>query len=146
MTAPMPKLTAKQERFCREYMIDGNATQAAIRAGYSKRSAGQVGGANMNKHEIAAKLAELRGEVAERHDITLDLLTSMAMEAHNDAKADADHAARIRAIAQLSKMHGFDADTRKNERSPLEGMSLDDLAALRGAVAADTEAESGTRH
>ena len=39
----MPKLTAKQERFCEEYLIDLNATQAAIRAGYSVESAGSIG-------------------------------------------------------------------------------------------------------
>ena len=35
----MAKLTAKQQRFCDEYLIDLNATQAAIRAGYSKKTA-----------------------------------------------------------------------------------------------------------
>ncbi|WP_425756220.1 terminase small subunit [Ihubacter sp. rT4E-8] len=48
----MAKLTAKQQRFCDEYLIDLNATQAAIRAGYSKRSAKQVGQKNMTKHDI----------------------------------------------------------------------------------------------
>jgi phage terminase small subunit len=38
----MAKLTPKQERFIDEYLIDLNATQAAIRAGYSKRSARQI--------------------------------------------------------------------------------------------------------
>ena len=38
------KLTTKQEMFCREYIIDFNATQAAIRAGYSKKTADQSGG------------------------------------------------------------------------------------------------------
>jgi len=35
----MPNLTEKQKRFCREYLMDLNATQAAIRAGYSKKTA-----------------------------------------------------------------------------------------------------------
>ena len=39
------KLTAKQERFCQEYMIDLNATQAALRSGYSAKTAGSVGAA-----------------------------------------------------------------------------------------------------
>ena len=39
---PLPaKLTAKQQRFCEEYMVDLNGTQAAIRAGYSKKTAMQ---------------------------------------------------------------------------------------------------------
>jgi phage terminase small subunit len=43
------KLTAKQRRFVQEYLIDLNATQAAIRAGYSKNSARQVGTENLSK-------------------------------------------------------------------------------------------------
>ena len=39
----MSKLTAKQEAFIQEYVIDKNATQAAIRAGYSQKTAGQIG-------------------------------------------------------------------------------------------------------
>jgi len=39
----MAKLTTKQDRFCQEYVIDFNATQAAVRADYSKNSAGQIG-------------------------------------------------------------------------------------------------------
>lgn len=39
----MAKLTPKQERFCEEYLIDLNATQAAIRAGYSANTAREQG-------------------------------------------------------------------------------------------------------
>ena len=48
----MAKLTAKQQRFCDEYLIDLNATQAAIRAGYSEASARQMGTQNMSKPSI----------------------------------------------------------------------------------------------
>ena len=56
------KLTKKQELFCREYLIDLNATQAAIRASYSKNTAGSIGGENMQKPEIQARLQELMNE------------------------------------------------------------------------------------
>lgn len=46
------KLTAKQKRFCDEYLIDLNATQAAIRAGYSEKSARQMATENMAKPSI----------------------------------------------------------------------------------------------
>jgi len=52
------KLTAKQERFVAEYLIDLNATQAAIRAGYSAKTAGAVGHENLKKPEIATLLQE----------------------------------------------------------------------------------------
>ena len=45
----MDKLTAKQKRFCDEYLKDLNATQAAIRAGYSEKTAKQIGQENLTK-------------------------------------------------------------------------------------------------
>ena len=47
------ELTAKQERFCQEYALDLNATQAAIRAGYSKRNAAKIGPELLGKTRIA---------------------------------------------------------------------------------------------
>lgn len=46
------KLTAKQERFIDEYLIDLNATQAAIRAGYSEKTAYAIGNENLKKPDI----------------------------------------------------------------------------------------------
>lgn len=48
--------TNKQEAFIREYPVDFNATQAALRAGYSKRTAGSIGHENLKKPEIAAAI------------------------------------------------------------------------------------------
>jgi phage terminase small subunit len=45
-------LTAKQERFCREYGVDFNATQAALRSGYSKKTAGVIGRENIQKPAV----------------------------------------------------------------------------------------------
>lgn len=47
------KLTAKQQRFVEEYLVDLNATQAAIRAGYSEKTAYSIGNENLSKPEIA---------------------------------------------------------------------------------------------
>ena len=59
-------MTEKQKRFCEEYLIDCNATQAAIRAGYSAKTAYSIGNDNLNKHEIKIyikeKLEELQSE------------------------------------------------------------------------------------
>lgn len=54
----MMKLTAKQKRFCDEYLIDCNATQAAIRAGYSKKTAGATGYENLKKPQIKEYIDE----------------------------------------------------------------------------------------
>ena len=46
------KMTARQQRFCDEYLIDLNATQAAIRAGYSKKTARVIGQENLTKPAV----------------------------------------------------------------------------------------------
>lgn len=53
-------LTERQEKFCHEYMIDGNATQAAIRAGYSPHTAKRQGCGNVSKGPIQARIQQLR--------------------------------------------------------------------------------------
>lgn len=54
----MAKLTAKQQRFIDEYLIDLNATQAAIRAGYSKKTAYSIGEQNLKKLEVQKQIQE----------------------------------------------------------------------------------------
>ena len=55
-------LTPKQAAFVAEYLVDLNATQAAIRAGYSAKTAGSVGAENLSKPEIAAAIAEAQSD------------------------------------------------------------------------------------
>ena len=66
------KLTAKQERFVEEYLVDLNATQAAIRAGYSKKTARDIGYENLTKPDIRAAIVEKRKEISRRVDLTID--------------------------------------------------------------------------
>jgi phage terminase small subunit len=74
------KLTAKQAAFCREYMIDRNATQAAIRAGYSEKTAYSVGHENLSKPEIAAEIRKLEKEAAERNRVSIDEVVQFLAE------------------------------------------------------------------
>ena len=68
----MAKLTAKQERFCIEYIIDLNATQAAIRAGYSVKTANRIASENLSKPDIQKKIQKLQQDRATRTEITQD--------------------------------------------------------------------------
>ncbi|HEI6794443.1 TPA: terminase small subunit [Yersinia enterocolitica] len=61
----MAKLTDKQELFAREYLKDLNATQAAIRAGYSEKTARKIGSENLTKPDVAERIARLKGERCE---------------------------------------------------------------------------------
>lgn len=63
-------LTAKEERFCYEYCIDLNATKAAIRAGYSPRSARSIGCENLTKPYIKRKIQENQIDLAQTAGIT----------------------------------------------------------------------------
>lgn len=51
-------MNARQKRFCDEYLVDCNATQAAIRAGYSERTAYSVGNENLRKPELKSYIEE----------------------------------------------------------------------------------------
>lgn len=77
----MAKLTDKQQRFCDEYLIDLNATQAAIRAGYSKKTAAQTAArllTNVKIQEyIENRMAEKEKELIADQDEVLKYLTSV---------------------------------------------------------------------
>jgi len=68
----MAKLTAKQQRFVEEYLIDLNATQAAIRAGYSTTSACVIGSENLAKPNVRASVDRALAERSRRTGINAD--------------------------------------------------------------------------
>nr|WP_288555619.1 terminase small subunit [uncultured Mediterraneibacter sp.] len=72
-------MTEKQKRFCDEYLIDLNATQAAIRAGYSEKTARQTAAENLSKpyirEYINKRLAEKEAELIADQDEVLRTLT-----------------------------------------------------------------------
>lgn len=122
----MPKengLTAKQENFCQEYLLDLNATQASIRAGYSADSAGTIGWENLKKPEIQARILELRTESAAKLNITKErILQEYARLAFFDVRKihttdgamkpiheiDDDSAAAIAGIKVYEEKTGFE--------------------------------------
>lgn len=80
-------LNDKQRRFVDEYLKDLNATQAAIRAGYSAKRADSIGYENLRKPEIADAVAERMRARSERTEITQDrVLKELARLAFFDAR------------------------------------------------------------
>ena len=75
-------LTPKQQRFVEEYLVDLNATQAAIRAGYSRNSARQMGAENLTKPVIAAAVAEAKRERSVATKIDAEWVLRQAVELH----------------------------------------------------------------
>lgn len=69
-------LTPKQQRFVEEYLVDLNATQAAIRAGYSERTANEIGAENLAKPSVKAAVDLALAERAEKTGITAERVLS----------------------------------------------------------------------
>lgn len=81
------ELTLKEERFIEEYITDGNATQAALRAGYSRKSASSIGYENLNKPQIAEAIDAARVARADRAKVSLDrVITELATLAFSDPR------------------------------------------------------------
>lgn len=73
-------LTDKQAAFVREYLVDLCATQAAIRAGYSGKTAGAIGRENLQKPLIAAAITSATVKRTERTEVTQDWVISRLVE------------------------------------------------------------------
>ena len=129
-------MNAKQKRFCDEYLIDCNATQAAIRAGYSPKTAKQIGQENLTKPDIQKFLQELAEQMASQKIAKAkemqEVLTSIirqeldeeviVVEGCGDGISEAVIKKKkpstrdaIKAIETLAKMQGlFDTSTNVN--------------------------------
>lgn len=128
----MAKLTEKQQRFCDEYLIDLNATQAAIRAGYSRKTAHSIGAENLTKPElkkyIENRMAEKEAALIADQDEVLKYLTSVMrgesaahVLARDEIGADRviekppDEKERLRAAELLGKRYGLYTDRVEQE-------------------------------
>jgi len=74
------KLTKKQEMFCKEYLKDLNATQAAIRAGYSEKTAKDIASQNLAKLNISKRIQELMDKRAQKVEITAENILNSILD------------------------------------------------------------------
>ena len=81
----MANLTPKQQRFVEEYLIDLNATQSAIRAGYSEKTAAVIGAENLIKPNIAKAIQEAQNKLSERTGITQEYVLRIFKRLLSDA-------------------------------------------------------------
>lgn len=99
----MAELTTKQKRFVEEYLIDFNATQAAIRAGYSENSAYSIGQENLKKPEIKGEIDKLTDKMTERALITKERIIQGLLNEAETFGEGSSHSARVSAWAHLGK-------------------------------------------
>ena len=79
----MGKLTAKQEMFCQEYLVDLNGAAAAVRAGYSEKTAKEISSENLTKPNIAERIAALKAERCAETKIDALWVLNQAVKVHN---------------------------------------------------------------
>lgn len=107
----MAKLTNQQERFCDEYLVDLNATQAAIRAGYSEKNADKIGSQLLGNPRVAEQITILKAKRQKRVEITQDMvLRELALIAFSNAS---DYARVIEKVAMTENgtpMHDADGN------------------------------------
>lgn len=113
-------MTPKQEKFVLEYLIDLNATQASIRAGYSEDTARQIGSENLTKPNIQKAIQKAQKANAERNKITIDKITQMHLQAFDVAKEQLQANAMTSTANNLAKLHGLIIDKSKAEDEELE--------------------------
>lgn len=126
----MATLTAKQARFVAEYLVDLNATQAAIRAGYSEKTARSIGYENLTKPHIAAAIAEGKAGQLEQADVTAErVLKELACIGFADVR------------------HLFEWDEERAAFVPSKSLTRERAAAVQSVKAETThfDREDGTR-
>jgi len=102
----MSKLTPKQERFIEEYLISLNATDAAIKAGYSEKTATKIGSENLTKPDIIEAIRIKQTKTSQKLEITRESIldTLKRMQATTE---DTNPNASLKAIDLMVKMLGY---------------------------------------
>ncbi|PZD95226.1 terminase small subunit [Paenibacillus sambharensis] len=111
----MAALTDKQKLFAQEYLIDLNATQAAIRAGYSEKTARAIGAENLTKPDIQELIQQLMVERSKRTEITADMVL------REYAKIGFSNISDYLKVEQQEVIVGFEGDA-ENGKSPVRQM------------------------
>src|SRR3954454_25334280 len=132
-------LNDRQARFVAEYLLDLNATQAAIRAGYSAGTARQMGAENLSKPDIQAAIAEARAVRGRRTEVTADrVVLELARVAFGDPRrvmSWGPGGVRLRPSAELADEEAAIVaevgETTTKEGGSLRVKTVDKLGALR---------------
>lgn len=124
------KLNARQKSFCEYYVASGNATDAAIKAGYKEKNARFIGSENLTKANIKKYIEELQEKAKGNRIMTAierrEFLTSMIKDG---AVKDTD---RLKALDILNKMDGeytqkLEVKGELKSEDPFKGLSTDEL-------------------
>ena len=151
----MTMLTARRELFCQEYTVDRNATQAAIRAGYSEATAKQQGSRLLTYADVQARIAELQSKAAKRNDVTVDSVIAKLAELRDAAAAAKQFGPAARCEELRGKTLGMFVDTKRDETAKMSDEAMvevirrlagDDAAAKAMQKLRDSRPSAETLH
>lgn len=115
----MANLTPKQQRFVEEYLIDLNATQAAIRAGYSEKTAQEQSSRLLSNVMVQEAVQKAKNKLSERTELTVDMVVQGLLKEAQDYAEGSTQSARVSAWAHLGKHLGM--FTEKVQHSGSDG-------------------------
>ena len=154
----MAEMTAKQKLFCDEYLIDLNATQAAIRAGYSEKNARVIAAQNLSKlniqEYISERMAEKEDNLIAKQDEVLRYFTSvlrgesrssvLARQFDGSEKViekPPDEKEKLKAAENLAKRYGLDCEEIERQ-AKIEKLKAE-IARLKGESPDDDKTDDG---
>lgn len=121
----MSRFQEKRDAFVREYLVDFNATQAAIRAGYSAKTAGAQGHELLKRPDIQAQLKAFRERAAEQTQTDINWVRQRLKEEATDYSEFASHSARIKAIELIARLNGdFEKDNEQTKPAVFHQIKL----------------------
>ena len=113
----MPKLTDKQAAFVREYLVDLNATQAAIRAGYSERTASRIGPQLLGKTWVREAIEKAQAKRARRVEVKAEDVLRGVIEVTTQARDSGDLKTALKGYELQGKHLGMWTEKVKQEVS-----------------------------
>ena len=117
----MSKLTEKQKKFCREYVKTLNATQSAITAGYSKKTANEIGCENLTKPSIQEYIQnEIAKEVKEDYKDTNSILGEIHNIGFGKVADELKATDRLKALELLCRYNNLFEKEKKSEAPTIE--------------------------
>lgn len=123
-TRKLPKLSPKRQKFVREYLIDLNATQAAIRAGYSARTARMAGSRLLTNDDVKAVIDEALRKRAAKTELTAEWIVEELRKVAG--QEDVKVATKVKALELLSRHLGMSLAVEKHDHR-IENLTEDEI-------------------
>lgn len=123
-------LTARQQKFCEQYLIDLNGTQSAIRAGYSPKTANRIANENLTKPDIQEKIRELQKEAREQAGITKQEVINTLSDIIRANVADLFQDSGIKPVNELSDIQKKCIESIKISKGKTEIKLFNKLVAI----------------